>query len=1074
MYPILKKLFRIYEGEGPKVLQFMLLAMLVQIGLSIGITASDSLFLTNVGAQRLPVIYLLIPVVMLVYIPLFSFLTEKYGIDKVFSITLWILIAGGAALWAAVAMSASLFGTTGSAVFVFYAAKLYAALWYTALYTLTWNFIDNYFDILDAKRLFPLFSGGMAFGSIIGGCSVTLLVTFMSVEQLYLVWALIALMTFPVLMLLKRKWKRIGDEEVEIDRKEATLGEQLSTIGAVLRTSAYTNLMIMVSLATFVITTLCEYQYMTVFEQGRSAEQVASLFGGLNVIVSSFNLVVSLFLFNRLVAWIGVRNTALIQPIVYTFTFSYFLLDYGMGAAVAGFFAYQGVLTSVEFNNQNFLFNALPSRAKATIRTFIEGLCEPVSTAIAGGFLMLAAAALSPQSLSLAGLIATLVGLSIVLGLRSQYLTAMIRNLRESWLDFSGKGTDLLAGLGPHDLRVLEETVKLNDQAQVIPAIRILWLNDRMAATVALLAYIDRSTTEAQRAAKPLVEVMLEEGDAQVYRRVLIWLERAKSKLDPLLLEEFGRHNLLSKEDVTFLMDTGAADNQLAAAAALWDTWSLEGNREGIGIIFRMLNGKDSERMAAIRLIGESNRPRYAHFLARFLKHPSPHVRKQALIAMNHLADASSYRLLGDFLRTIGEGDRATRLIALTALSKIGDVECIEPLIRMSELFTPSERRHTEAIIMKIGLQSVPVLISLVRDPRCPYQGRSIAIRALGKLAFPQLQTLAPKLVDSEIRRAYEFLSNHWILSKEKSDSVALQFLSGFYRDAQVSVVNFVLELLAISGRLPDFEMLTASLRSQNVKERGNAIETIEQGCSRAVFSILLPLVDSRRLADRVEFSTKTLGVNLSSAREVLMGAVDSTVQFECAGGIQAVWDLANAGGNPRTDCAPICAIMQKKLTEPSMNIVKEVIFALLERDHAPAAGARQSLNVLERAHSIASTEFFGSFAIPELAAIARDTGETYLPAGRKLYSAGEPAVAAYVVVSGEVNVRRADGTVRTAGVRAVLGSESLIGRRDYRDDAVSSGAVVLAIPTDVIMETAMTREPFAVGLLAKKLGTGL
>ena len=39
-----------------------------------------------------------------------------------------------------------------------------------------------------------------------------------------------------------------------------------------------------------------------------------------------FNVVVNLFLFNRLVAWLGVRNTTLIQPIAYVIVFLGFLL----------------------------------------------------------------------------------------------------------------------------------------------------------------------------------------------------------------------------------------------------------------------------------------------------------------------------------------------------------------------------------------------------------------------------------------------------------------------------------------------------------------------------------------------------------------------------------------------------------------------------------------------------------------------------------------------------------------------------------------------------------------------------
>jgi len=50
----------------------------------------------------------------------------------------------------------------------------------------------------------------------------------------------------------------------------------------------------------------------------------------------------NLFLFNRLITWLGVINLALVQPLVYMAVFSFFLINYGFPSALAGFFAYQG------------------------------------------------------------------------------------------------------------------------------------------------------------------------------------------------------------------------------------------------------------------------------------------------------------------------------------------------------------------------------------------------------------------------------------------------------------------------------------------------------------------------------------------------------------------------------------------------------------------------------------------------------------------------------------------------------------------------------------------------------------
>ncbi len=101
---------KIHPGEGSKVLRFALLAALLQAGLSVGISCADSLFLNIVGADKLPLIYLITPAMMLLYVPLFAHLQGRFGIDRLFDITLGILVVGGILLYIALTSSFGLYG----------------------------------------------------------------------------------------------------------------------------------------------------------------------------------------------------------------------------------------------------------------------------------------------------------------------------------------------------------------------------------------------------------------------------------------------------------------------------------------------------------------------------------------------------------------------------------------------------------------------------------------------------------------------------------------------------------------------------------------------------------------------------------------------------------------------------------------------------------------------------------------------------------------------------------------------------------------------------------------------------
>ena len=223
------------------------------------------------------------------------------AIERVFQLTLGVLTAGGIVF-------GSIFlalGLETAPAPIYYCAKLYTAVWWIALYTLYWNFADNYFDILDAKRLYSLFSGASAAGAGIGGIIVTELSRYLEVPQLFLAWAVLALLAVPVLFLILRHCRSLEDQDDPAETRHIGLVEQSRVMADAVRRSRYVVLLIGILFLTLVVTAVCEYRYMGVFSTARTDRQLAGLFGELYTWVSIFSLVFTLRVFNRLVARIG-------------------------------------------------------------------------------------------------------------------------------------------------------------------------------------------------------------------------------------------------------------------------------------------------------------------------------------------------------------------------------------------------------------------------------------------------------------------------------------------------------------------------------------------------------------------------------------------------------------------------------------------------------------------------------------------------------------------------------------------------------------------------------------------------
>jgi hypothetical protein len=1153
MAELIQRLFKVQSGEGNKVFLFAVLSGFLQVGVAIGMSAADSLFLVYVGSGKLPYIYVVMPFVMLVYTSITSYLTSRYGVDRVFDLTLALVGVGSVGLTMLLQYQHAA---------VYYLVKVYAGLWFIGLYTLFWNFTDCYFDIQDAKRLFPLFSGGASTGAMVGGTLVSVASRHVQVETLFLVWGGLALATFPLVVIVRRRFAKI---EIDEDAEQRNFLQEVRVTAGTIGRSPYTRLLVIVMFTALLLTTILEFQYSSIFERGRSEKQLAALLGSLYAWVNVFNLVVNCFLFNRLVLSFGVGNFAVVTPVVYLATFLFLLFNHGFPAGVLGFFAYQGILTSIDWNNTNFLFNAVPAGVKKQVRTVAEGLCEPLASATAGVFLLLFGtklgytwitrrpsqgeiALLSPEGISAIGAAIGGLYLLIAVALRASYLRSMVANLKREWLDFSRPARLEASALDEEQLRILEQRSRSEDPEVMATAIRLLWIGDRRRALDRVLEIL--GSDDAAMAAQPLLSMMLQEEDYEVVRVVLDWLDRAecggappgplpvdeqrpagsqepgaRRSLSPALLQELAHHGLIAPRDVAHLLASRDPEERAAAAVAAWNSWNITDRALALQVVSALLAGSAEERVAAVGALGRSRQERSAYALAPYLQDADRRVRHEALSALARLVTRESTRLMPEILRAIERGDARERLIGMQALARIGDADCVAPLLAASDSFTPIEQRACEGVLCGIGLKSVPTTVAVLRDPAYPYRARGVAARALARTAFPQLEALSPGLIRAELQRAYRYLCYQEVLEgqpgarttavpsqraqapslrvatgpsggaafaprrvstpedgfarrcppePERSDH-GLLVLSRFYGDLKVTIVDFVLELLTLGGRLPDFELMSASLRSGNRRERANALETIEQGTSREVFRMLLPLVAGETATQGREakraFPRPCAELPRPCLGDLLREAVQSRYPLESAAAAQALWESEGAGtaevlrARLRQAASPLFRETFLSLLSLRNSVTGDVRAARLHRTRAHDGGEVSSpatlvKNPIETLGGLVRAPFFREFTMRDLEVIARCAFPVEFPPGAPVYGAGDPSDALFVVTEGQAAAHaRGD----------VFGEEGLFGRPTRGECVHSEGLKAIRIPTAAVIAAAERYPRVGVALLRQR-----
>ena len=1032
MTDLLRRWFQILPEEGSKVLWFAVLAAIMQSGVAIGMVAADSLFLAKLGVEMLPLVFIFMPLVMAVYAPIYSFLVRRMAPRGLFRITLICLIIGGFA-----------FGLSGDRLAdetsYLFALKFYAGLWFIALYTLFWNFTDDYFSLLDGKRVYGLISAGGAAGAMAGGGLVAILSGLVPAHQLFLVWAGVAMLAWPIMQQVLKRFRPLTDDEQD-ESSDPNALKLAWSVGRTFRASRFAVVLALICFSLVSLSTVMEYLYMGVFSAARSADQLTSLLGMLHAAAGGLTLLINLFLFNRIIARLGIANTALILPLTYLAVFVGFYLQPGFAAAVFAFYAVQSLFVSIEYNNINLLYAALPVRAKRELRTFIEAFAEPAATATAGLLLFYFAAEIGTDNLALYGMWAGLIALLVAGFVRHDYVRALSTNLREDWLDFANPEQAWRRQLRRADYQRLQDTARSGSRAQRLLAVDLLWRLRHPAARPLLLDFMSAATAdEAERLREPIA-ALLRDDDTESLAETLLWLESEGAPNDPLVLEEFTGSGAFPVRQVESWRKSADPAHQAALAVARWNGTRLEDVAGAIEDIRQLLAGAPPARRMGIRAIGDCRHSRYYGELFGFLSDPDPDLRLEALRSLRKLASPQTTQMLDKVLPLVRDSRSEERMLILDIAAQAEDATAVPSLMRSADHFSATESRRLEALICGMGLKSIPGLIHVLRAADAPYHSRSIAVRSLARLALPQLAMVTTELIELELGRAEQALLAHRALSANPSEQVGQLVLARYYRDSVAQGLEFILELMSFTGRLSDFDLIRASLQFANPRDRANAIETIQQSCDRDLFQRLALLIDATVSDSGLDVSDQR---PLPTVEQVLRQAAASYLPLEASAGIIGYRE----GG-----FADPLSLLRSRLDDIGSGQVNDWLISLLPEFTDEIDGIGVVAHPVRRVADLARAEFFLDARIFALELIARQSEECRWSAQQPIYAVNDPAQSLFVVAEGEVELRRQSRLIDTVSAGGTFGQRVLMGDRQRAESAVSLGGRGLAIPERAVM----------------------
>ena len=378
---ILKKTFNIREGEMEIALLMQLYIFLIITVLLLVKPTVTALFLSNLGAEKLPFGYLLVAVVAVFTSYFYNWLLEKFPIKIVAMSTIIVF----AAIFSVLAYVVHLKTVPPSILYFYYMGISLFGVLVTSQF---WVIANIVFDLREAKRLFGFIGAGAIAGGILGGYLTSFLARFFGNSMVIMVAASLLLVTLPIIM---RIWK-IRVEQLNKYIKEERKSEKKKVIGSsvsIIRHSKHLLYLSAVVGVSVVVAKLIDYEFNAMsHSRFPDSDELASFFGFWFSTFNIVSLLLQLFVTNRLLARFGVTTNLVLLPLSLTVGMLLFIVfpELWVLILVKGL---DGIFKQ-SINKAAFELSILPIpfEMKKQAKPFIDVVVDSIATGFAG-FLLL-------------------------------------------------------------------------------------------------------------------------------------------------------------------------------------------------------------------------------------------------------------------------------------------------------------------------------------------------------------------------------------------------------------------------------------------------------------------------------------------------------------------------------------------------------------------------------------------------------------------------------------------------------------------------------------------------------------
>lgn len=819
------------KAERERFRFFFLLSGFLVLGQTLGLVGAESLLLAHLGASVLPVVFIVASVVTVLLSLAYAFGVDRARNDNYF---IQILL---------------LFGVLVS-LMTFAAAKMPSArtvslvslfcLYYANFAISTnhfWTFTADFFDSLQSKRLFPLFTVGASLGGLVGGC-VAGVVAGRPGGAHELLWGWVAsfLLAAAWLRYHRGALRRWGPLEIE-ESDETSMDGMRSSV-RFLRSSRLGKFLVLSAL--FMVTSLfvSQYLYSAVFVAAYpEPDDLAKFFGLFLAAANAVELLLELAVTPWLLTRFGIANANLFHPLLTLVSFGLLGFLPGVPSAVFARLNRETLENAVGAPVRNLLFNALPARLRGRMRAFLEGMVVYSGMAFAGLFLFLWEKMPhldhSDQSvLAAGGFVLSLGFFATNFALKKDYLEQLLKAIRDGRIEL-GESSSALETLPNRRLLELWNTVLgTNTQSPLLEKLaetlgeRRLWepLQDGFESSnsrVRLLS-LKAMVSTGPLLAQPFLKAALSDEHPklrlfavqQLPSQATDFLEEALNDKDPEVKAEAARRCQPPREDV-------------------FEALLADEDRKG--------------RLAALKRLPQS----LSGIADTFLTSSEAPEVVASLKTLDRFGQSPDIERLNDLF---SKGDPEVKVAVLQSATGPGRETDLQTLDLLQEALSDASRQVRQSAVehfTAVGDPAKSVLTKTIRNSSSVVC--HCAISALAGMGDEESRGLFVTESISRARRAWCHRLEATKLRGKESSTIAERFLVLALEDSAERELTTCFRLMEVLEETKVVRSVENVLRFAHARIRSDALEVLSNLGNREAAGLLVHLLEEGDLLERSE-----------------------------------------------------------------------------------------------------------------------------------------------------------------------------------------------------------------------------